>query len=440
MSKIYNFKKALWYSVENITAIVFGLLSVVLVARLFGPENLGKLSLVQATSAMAMFVVVLGLDHIVVRDLARKPNDFEFISTVFITQLIGWCVYAIAVFTVLLLLNEHSLSMDIMLIFISVVLATYFNRATVIRYYFQAVNQPRIIAISALVSRISALLYLAYALLNDFNYEIVLFFLPIQAVVQFSVLFITYLKEQRGHFVFKYNFIRAKKILNEALPLIGSAVLFPIFMQADILLISKLLSTTDVGIYSAATRLISQFVFLGHIITMTFYLALTRRIDRCSPDKDKFISGVIKILFLFGFIMSMGTFIFSEWIIALLYGDKFIGAGDILAILAWNWVIVFPAALYSRLLVILGLAKYEFIKSVVVASLSLTLNFMLIPVMGITGAALVSVFSYFVADFAIYAFFPKTRPLFMLASKAILGLLFNPKKSYETITYTLGCK
>ncbi|MBF4232969.1 flippase, partial [Vibrio anguillarum] len=44
MSKIYNLKKAAWYSVENITTIIFGLVSVVIVARIFGPENLGKLS------------------------------------------------------------------------------------------------------------------------------------------------------------------------------------------------------------------------------------------------------------------------------------------------------------------------------------------------------------------------------------------------------------
>jgi O-antigen/teichoic acid export membrane protein len=440
MSKKYNIKKALWYSVEHLTAIIFGLLSVILVARLFGPENLGKLSLVQATSAMAMFLVVLGLDHIVVRDLARKPNDFEFISTVFITQMIGWGIYAVVVFLVLLLLQEQVFSADMLVIFISVVIATYFNRATVIKYYFQAINQPRIIAISALVSRISALLYLAFALINDFQYEFVLFFLPIQAVTQFCILLVAYLQRERRSFKFLYNFNRSKKILREALPLIGSAILFPIFMQADILLISALLSSTEVGIYSAATRLISQFVFLGHIITMTFYLALSRRIDSHSEDKDLFMSGLIKILFLFAFMMSLTTFLFSDFIIALLYGEQFLGAGDILSIITWNWVIMFPAALYSRLLVILGLAKYEFIKSVVVATLSLSLNFYLIPIMGIKGAAIVSLFSYFIADFAIYACFAKTRPLFFVATKSIVGLVISPKESYKNILYTIGSK
>ncbi|MBF4348529.1 flippase, partial [Vibrio anguillarum] len=60
MSKIYNLKKAAWYSVENITTIIFGLVSVVIVARIFGPENLGKLSMIQAISSVTLFLVVLG--------------------------------------------------------------------------------------------------------------------------------------------------------------------------------------------------------------------------------------------------------------------------------------------------------------------------------------------------------------------------------------------
>jgi O-antigen/teichoic acid export membrane protein len=440
MSKKYNFKKAIWYSVENLTAIIFGLLSVVLVARLFGPESLGKLSLVQATSAMAMFMVVLGLDHIVVIDLARKPKDFQFMSTVFITQLIGWCFYMASVFLVLLFINELHIPSDILIIFIAVICATYFNRATVIKYYFQAINQPRTIAISALISRLCSLVYLLIALMLDFNYEFVLLFLPIQALIQFLILSITFFKSLDGGFKFQYSYTRSKHILGEALPLIGAAVLFPIFMQADILLISALLSELDVGIYSAATRLISQFVFLGHIITMTFYLALTKRIDKDSADKELFISGLIKILFCFGFIMSFITFVLSDFIISILYGEKFLGAGDVLAIVAWNWCIIFPAALYSRLLVIWGLAKYEFIKSLVVATLSLSLNFMLIPKFGIIGAAFVSLCSYFIADFLIYACFSKTRYLFLLSFKSIYELVIHPKKSYSTIIYTLSCK
>ena len=88
MSKIQNIKKILWYSVENLTAVIFSLLSVVLIARLFGPENLGKLSYVQAISALTIFITTLGIDHIIVRDLARNPKNMNYMSTIFITYLL----------------------------------------------------------------------------------------------------------------------------------------------------------------------------------------------------------------------------------------------------------------------------------------------------------------------------------------------------------------
>ena len=117
MSVKYNLKKGAWYAVENTTMIMFGLLSVILVARIFGPESLGKLSLIQAISAMLLFTVVLGLDHIIVRDIARDPTNKRYLSTVFILQAIAWALHAVLVFFVLWLLSEQGVESDVIVIF-----------------------------------------------------------------------------------------------------------------------------------------------------------------------------------------------------------------------------------------------------------------------------------------------------------------------------------
>ena len=440
MSVKYNLKKGAWYAVENVSTIMFGLLSVILVARLFGPESLGKLSFVQAITTMLLFTVVLGLDHIIVRDLARNPKDKRYISTVFILQAISWCFFAGLTFISLWYLSDKSLELDVIIICFSVILATYFSRATIVKLYFQAVNQPKKIGSSAVYSRLIGLLYLGWALFNEYSYEYVILFIPIQGLVNFIILLRYYLQEQNGQLEFYFDLTIVKRLLTESLPLLASAALFPIFMQADILLIGKLMSEHDVGIYSAASRLITQFVFLGHIITMTFYLALSKRIDENTPDQEQFIKGVIKLLFIFGFSMSLFTSLLSEFIIEVLYGKGFQGAGSVLSIVAWKWVFIFPAALYSRLLVLKGLMRYELIKSLVVATFSLTANYLMIPTFGLVGAATISVLSFFIADYLIYSVFKPTRGLFSLASTSVLEVFFKPRKSLADIRYTLGSK
>jgi O-antigen/teichoic acid export membrane protein len=211
-------------------------------------------------------------------------------------------------------------------------------------------------------------------------------------------------------------------------------------MQGDILLISAILDDTNTGIYSSASRLITQFVFVGHIITMTFYLTLSNKYFQQHSDYEEFVVGLITILFILGLGLSISVYTFSSLIINTLYGYKFIGAENILEILCWNWIFIFPAALYSRMLVLQNLAKYEFIKSLFIASFSISMNYIFIEKFGITGAAFVSILSYFLADLLIYALFKETRHIFRYAITAYLTLISKPNKALKYALNTIGSK
>ncbi|MBF4290674.1 flippase, partial [Vibrio anguillarum] len=247
-----------------------------IVARIFGPENLGKLSMIQAISSVTLFLVVLGLDHIIIRDLTNDRKNITYISTVLTMQFIGFLIHMFAVYSILCYIYNGKIENDIIIITFLVLLSVYFSRATMLKLYFQSINKPEVIASSALVSRVIAILYMMFSVFSEFDYHWVIAFIPLQAFIQFILLLFSFTKInlwELDNFKF-FNSGIAKKTLVEAMPLIASSILFPLFMQADILLISIIMSEKDVGIYSAASRLITQFVFLGNIITMTFYLAL----------------------------------------------------------------------------------------------------------------------------------------------------------------------
>lgn len=440
MSKLYNLKKAAWYSVENITTIAFGLVSVVMVARFFGPENLGKLSMVQTISSVTLFLVVLGLDHIVVRDLTNEKNNITYMYTILIIQCVGFLIHIFVVYAMLFYIYDWVVEDDIIIIAIWILLSVYFSRATILKLYFQSNNKPEVIASSALASRGISIIYMMMSIYYEFNYHFVIAFIPLQAFLQFLFLLTVFLKNNffdlKG--VKLFNIEIAKKVLGEALPLIGASILFPLFIQADILLISVMLTEKDVGIYSAASRLISQFVFIGNIITMTFYLALSKRVNQSSSDEKEFIKGMFSILFSVSFFLSVIIYFFSDLIISSLYGESFHGAEQMLEILVWKWIFIFPAALYSRLLILYGLSKYELFKSFFVAILSLSLNFILIPKYGVVSAAYISLFSYFIADFLIYLFFKKTRFIFYMEFSSIFIFFTSPRENIKRINYIIS--
>ena len=438
MSKKSNIAKVLWYALENITTIVFGLLSVVLVARLFGPENLGKLSYIQALSALTVFITVLGLDHLVVRDLARRPSDTKYISTIFITQLLAWLLQCIIMYTIMWHVGNGNIETDLFVIFCWVSIAVYFSRATVLKLYFQSVNQPKKIGLSALSSRLTSLMYLFFALFLGLPYEYVVAFIPLQAVLQFLHLLYDYKKIQKVQLYFDFTILN--QVLKEARPLLVASAISPIFMYADIVLITSMMTEVDAGIYSAAGKIIMQFTFVGTIITMTFYLPLAKKVDDNAEDLNLFFSGLIKILFIFGLSSAIFVGFFADYIVVLLFGDEFTDAAPILKILIWKVVVIYLAAVFSRMLILMNLAKFELIKSIVAASLSLSLNYLLIPIYGLYSAAVISVLSFFVADLFFYAIFKKTQCLFTITIRSISEVFISPIKTLKEINYVISSK
>ncbi len=435
-----NIKKAALYAVDNLTKIAFGLLSVSLIAHVYGPENLGRLSLVQSITSILMFLPLLGLDHFVVRDLSRNPNDGELLGTVTVMQFSGWLIYVMSSFLTLMFMGKFTEYFGYFLILAIVALQTLLSNSILGRLYYQAINKPKEIARSAFISRIIAAVFIVLLTVLRAEYIYVILYLPIQAFIQFVMLLKGQLKNTKIEAKWKFSKFRAISLLKECYPIILAAMLFPLFTHFDSILVASYLGEKSLGAYAAARNVILQFIFFGSILTMTFYSSFARmQIESDQISYTKALQGLGRMLFVGAFVMSLCVFICREPLVDLLYGQKFRETTQILSTQVWIWLFIIPAALYSRLLVLHGLAKYELIKSLLTAILSVSLNFIFIPQYGVQAASVVAVFSYFIADFAVYSFFRETRPIFIIAFKSMFSFL-TPKVSIDDIKFTLSRK
>jgi O-antigen/teichoic acid export membrane protein len=421
-------KKIAWYSLEYLTSIAFGLFSIVLIARVFGPENLGKLSYIQAVANLLIFLAVLGLEQTLLKNLAKDPKNGNQLMNAVSLHLFGTVAFAGLIYIVVLILEEGTISTEINTIMLAVILFTFFSRATGLKIYFQAISKPKIISIAAIISRLFSLSFIFFSLHEDYEYHLVILFLPIQAFINFIFLLAFFYFDKQRPTSFTPNGKEMLALVKEAMPLIGATALFPLFMQGDIVLIKYFLGNEATGVYSSAAKLIEQLVFVGHIIVLSFY---SKIIELQSTNKilyKQYLTSLLRLLIVIGFVGALSVSFLSSFIIATFYGEQFKGSETILAILAWKWIFIFPAALLSRLLIIEGLAKYEFIKSVVAASLSIGLNILLIPIYGPIAAAIVSVFSYFIADLLLYKLFKQTHMLWGLIRISYLSFIYAPHK------------
>lgn len=427
-AKASNFVNALLYSAESISALLFSLVSISLIARHFGPEALSRFSVAQSVSTVFIVFATLGLEQFVVRDLHRNASDSEYISSIMIGMFGGWVIYVTLVIFYYILFNDFSRDQ---LLIASVVVTTLFLKVTFIKSYLQAKNEPKPIAIASLASRLLSIVYLITGEYFDFAFDTMMIYLPIQALTQILLIAIKQPKfiklVQAKHF----NVYRLSVSIREASPLFFSTVLYYFYTQSDILMMSKLLDSRTVGIYSASVRLISQAAFIGYVLVATFYKQMDSKFRQDKEAFKAYVKSLLTILFACGMLMSIGIFLTSEIVINLLYGSLYKESGDVLAITCWAWVFILPATLYSRLLITLGLAKYELIKMLIVAPIVLLLNYVAISGIGMKGCAFVFVFSYVLVDFLIYFIFKETRYLALVGLSALVDIFTKPRQAFR---------
>jgi O-antigen/teichoic acid export membrane protein len=427
-----NFVNAILYSSESISALLFSIVSLALIARHFGPENFARYSLAQSVSTLFIVLATLGLEQFIIRELARNERNEEYVSTMMIGMFMGWLLYVGCV--VGYYLAFHNLEHDLVLI-LSVVLSTLLLKVFFIRSFLQAQNKPKPIAIASLASRVVSIAYLFFGTYLNFSYNSMMLYLPLQALI-----FAWGMTASQMEFVkfvrFKYfNFTLLRASLKEASPIFISTALYFFYSQTDILLMASLLDAKTVGIYSASIRLIPQAAFIGFILVATFYRQMDQKLLSNKDEFYAYVKTVLTVQIGLGIVLAATVCIASDLIIYLLYGEQYAESAKVLAIACWAWIFVFPAALFTRMLVMLGLARYDLIKMLIVAPIVVCLNYVVITQVGMVGAAYVYVLSFFLVDFLIYFMFKETRPFALLGVRAFVDVFAKPR---ETMAATLN--
>jgi O-antigen/teichoic acid export membrane protein len=218
--------------------------------------------------------------------------------------------------------------------------------------------------------------------------------------------------------------------------LIAPAVIFGLtgichqaFLYSDVIMLSKMKDMITLGLYSSASKLTEICLMLP----MGFYvlnLPVASRFYKNFPESvqhtiEKYTKELFILVFLiFGF----GTF-FAEPILSLLYGRSFTEAAWVLRILMFAFLIQSSEMVLGMSCQAAGYHKAALYIVTFRTVLNISLNFILIPLLGMLGAALASVGSISLS-FAMFHNFVKNnlcgfRWVRMIRKPALVCLLMK---------------
>lgn len=423
------FKNTSWLFGEKILRMVVGLFVGIWVARYLGPEQFGLFSYAQSFVGLFTAIATLGLDGIVVRELVKdESRRDELIGTAFYLKLIG----AIAVLIVLAVAiqftsNDHYTNV---LVFI-IASATIFQAFNVVDMYFQAKVLSKYVVYANVISLFISSIVKIVLILNDAPLLAFAWATLFDSVV-LALGFIYYYVKNSSIFNIKNLIFKretAVSLLKDSWPLILSGFVVSIYMKIDQVMIQEMMGSEAVGQYAAAVRISEAWYFIPIVIASSLFPAI---INAKAHSEELYYARLQK---LYDFMVWMAiaiafpmTFL-SDWVIHLLYGEQYFPAGSVLMIHIWAGVFVFLGVASGKWLLSENLQIFSTINTSIGAIVNIWLNYILIPRIGLEGAAWATLISYFMAAYLCLSFWKKTRINFINLSKTLLlTRIFNVKK------------
>ena len=203
-----------------------------------------------------------------------------------------------------------------------------------------------------------------------------------------------------------------------------TAVMISLYMQIDIVML-KPLGAKAVGIYSAAARISEAWYFIPVAIVTSVMPAI---IQARKTDQNRYIKrlqNLYDLLVAISLPVALIISISANFIINLLYGDQYQGAGLMLSIHIWSGIFVFLGSASSQYLLAEGYTLISFKRTALGAVVNILLNIWLIPIYGGVGSAVATLIAYFTAAFSILLFQQTRQQGIMMLKSLFLISLFQ---------------
>jgi O-antigen/teichoic acid export membrane protein len=421
LRKQSNFRKYFantsWILGERISRMGVSLFVGIYVARYLGPERFGLLS--YASSFVGIFVALatLGLDEVVVRELVKTPEQREkILGTSFLLKLVGtllmWAAILVAIpFT------ENDSQTNILIIIIA--FGVLFQAFNVIDLSFQADVKSKYVVHAQFVQLIISSIVKIILVFNEapLIWFASVFFLD--AIVLALGLVFTYLHNSNKIFSWKWSYETSKNLLHDSWPLIFAGIVVSVYMKIDQLMIKEMLGAKEVGLYAAAVKLSEAWYFIPMAIASSLYPAIINaRIFQKEVYYQK-IQNLFDLMVWIAVSIALPTTFLSTLIVEFLYGKEYLGSSSVLIIHIWTGVFVFLGVASSKYLLAENFIKKTFYRTFIGALLNIIMNYYLIRIIGIEGAAISTLFSHFFAAY-LYDFFDKDlRNMFIFKTKSL---------------------
>ena len=394
MSKmILNFQKsqqvknAAWIVVCKVIQAALGLVLAMVVARYLGPEDYGLLSYAASITLFVSPIAQLGFSGTMVYELVcAQDHEEEILGTAILSSLASslLCMGGIALFTHTLFGQDG----NILLICELYALQLIAQSAELIQYWFQTKLLSKYTSVVSLIVYVVLAVYQIYLLERSGSVFSFALCKGIEHGLIALCLLMIYKKKTKRRLFFSFQC--AKRILSRSIYTMISSLLILSYAQADRIIIRTMLGDVAVGYYTAAVVCAnaSDFVFIA--IIDSFRSTIMEAKNKHADNYESTLTFLYSVVIYMALAQSVLISIFAEPIVNIMYGPSYQTAISILRLIVWYTVFSYIGMTRSIWFLAEGKQRLWWRINLCGVVMNIVLNWRLIPVYGIDGAAFAS--------------------------------------------------
>jgi len=423
MSSKKVLKNVSWLIFDKIATLLVGLIVIIKVANHYGPSEYGLYQYAVSINLL-LGIIVLLVDGRVVKKLYPDKNEGHVIYNTTIAKVSLSIVSLIIGILILFVIGKGIKfnSIYLLLLINNIVINLTFGIQSFFEYQLKSKN---VVVASNIANIISAILQLIAVGLNYSIISIVIIVL-FSSFIKLLILYYQFKKSFSIKTVTKVDKLLISAIIKESIPLAIAASAATIYARVDQVMIGTILDVKQVGIYSISVQMVSVVAIVISPIQISIY---PKMIEWFHSNREMYYKKYQEITSLTTWLYIICSVI--AIIIAPIFFDKFFDDSyskslDVFKIHIIGTFFMYNAALRSSHFTLTGSTYILMVSQIIAVFINIALNYLMIPVIGINGAAIATVITQFISLFLSNLFFNNGKDIFWLQLRGL-----NPMNIYK---------
>jgi O-antigen/teichoic acid export membrane protein len=370
----------------RIAVLAGGVVAVGLASRYLGVSDYGAFTVAVVFVSLFVGLTDFGVSTVAAREMAREPeNEHRIICNAFtmgiaiaavvsaVAYALMWAVYAGA--------DDREVREGITILLVQLLAAC---PVATCRAFWIARQRAFMSAFGDIASTFTALTLMGFAVALDLGLQGIVWAQAIGYCANALLMLALSARRMRLRFAIDLGWWR--RLIRLSAPLGGTQVVNDLYFRLDTILLSFFRSQADVGLYGLAYRIVEGLILLPSYIMITLVPEIAR-LEPSSPRLRQIVTEAYSAMQIFALPVAIVFVIFAPEVVTIVGGSEFSDAAPALRILVLGVAVSYLNAVFGYVLVGLGRQSLLFRLSLAVLAANVALNLILIPLIGVEGAA-----------------------------------------------------